>query len=332
MSKLIDDEKTDLAKVEAPLLGSLVAAGAGAPVAEVLRDGDGRAVGVEIETNKLEVPRLALVQKQSRVTDENLAQPGQLLSTLLMESLWPLPQHQFPKGSDLPDGLLPFAVPGADPPTVALPFLPLRAFVDQVMFNDKFSLVCRSLPGGLRTVQGFRSPAWQEGDAWDPTLCSNCPLKDWGPNSEKPECGLTYNIIGFALDIAASDVEGMLGMPMAVTFANSSAKTGRTMATNMKMSGKNPWAYIWLLWNTMEKNDMGSFYVWRAQRAKQPGTAKALPTPPELYEYAAAMFANLVDRPLDIDRETAADAAHEVPAEGAVGTEGAVWDDEGPQA
>lgn len=324
------EEQTTLAVPNEGMAGLLAQAPA-AP--EVVRDEHGRAVGVELEAEHLEVPRLALVQKMSRITTEKLAEPGDVISTLTLEVLYPLPQHKV-SGDPLPHQL-PFVIPGSDPVQLGLPFLPFRCFVDRVSFTEKFELQCRSLPGGLRTPPGFHSPAWQEGDGWDKTMCAPCPLKDWGEDGTKPECDLNYNVLGFVLNMDGADVESILGAPIAGAFARTSLKTGRSIATATKLAGRNPWSTVWMLWRTHERNEYGDFFVWRARQAANSATGKALFTPAPLAQAAADVYAAMSGARVNVDYTKAAGVDVEEGAAKPMGTDPAAeadpWDNEPAQ-
>lgn len=301
-------EETALAQpASGPAFGNMIQPSSSVGT-ELLRDETGAIVGVEIENDKLEIPRLALIQKQSAVTDQGLAKAGDLMSTLEMSVIWPLPIHDTPPrdeaGNILP-AFAPFLIPGSNPPRLGIPFLPVKVFDDRVMFNEDFSLACRSIQGGRRTVQGFRSPAWTEGDEWDPTLCSNCPLKDWKQDGGPPECSLVYNVIGFALNLHGTNMDAIMGIPMAASFSNTSARTGRQVATLIKASGRNPWGFLWTLWTSVQTGPKGTYYVWNARQAHLPD-GQAISPSPEMAERAVTTYQSIEARGAEIERTSAA--------------------------
>jgi len=271
---------------------------------------DGIPVGVDVSPEELTVPRLTLVQLQSRISQEVEAiSAGMAINSLTRELVWPVEGVHIL--DEVPEQLRPFAV-DKSVAQVALPFVPIRVFMDRVYFTDGMDLGCRSRAGGIRTVDGFRSPfigEEQVAAGTDPTICANCPGKDWGADNEAPACAKVINVLGFALNLAAdpTDMAQLVDMPIALCCSNTSYGTGRQMAGTIRASGKNPWAFLWQLWTVQERNEKGSYCVWRASRPQAPGSPRGLRVPKPIQELAARAYEMTESRRVAVDHRDGLD-------------------------
>lgn len=271
---------------------------------------DGLVAGVEIGMEELQVPRLAMVQSMSQMAKDEMAPVGSIVNSLTQEVMWPLPGvHDIDVDEDNP--LAAFACPpGVGPasakPTIGLPFVPLRIFIDRVYFNDDtMAMECRAAAGGMRTVDGFKSPFITNEQVlagMDPRACGNCPASQWGADNAPPLCNKTINILGFALKLqAADDVQAMCSMPVSLSCMRTSYPTGRQIATVVKSAAMNPWRFMWMLTTREESKDKNRYHVFAA--AQPTIRHRQLATPPVIQQHAAAAFDMLQDTAFTVDQQ-----------------------------
>ena len=282
MAKLIDDEgTTGIVKAETPaaklaragqtLVTALAERLQAAPdYIEALRPLAG--VGTEgIEESAVQLARIAIAQPLSVVVRDNLGPVYmELYNSMFSTTVWPVPGiHQLDRDelkAICDDFQKNPAFKGFNKDGMAevvLPVLVLDCFRDRLYFKEG-DLLCAARRGGLRTREGFTSPAWQEGDTWDKTMCDSCPLKDWpeeGAKEKSPPCTDQINAV------CLLPTEPLDRRVAAVVFASSSHKVGRKLEGFVKSFGRQypAWARMYGLWVEEQEFDQGKAGVLRVK-------------------------------------------------------------------
>lgn len=86
----------------------------------------------------------------------------------------------------------------------------------------------------------------------DPGIaCGECPLSKW-VDDRPPLCTETYNVAA----LTASD-----GDLIVLSFAKSSARTGKRVFSMLRLTTANPWSKVYRITTREDRNDQGTFYV-----------------------------------------------------------------------
>jgi len=140
-----------------------------------------------------------------------------------------------------------------------------------VPLSEGDGLKCRSLD----TIAGSGEPGGE---------CTTCPLSVWDGNIP-PLCSETYNFASI----------NELGELIILSFAKSSAKTGKRLNSMLRMRPGAPWASTYEASTRKEKNDRGTFAV--------PEVKVVGPTPTELLKVAHDWASQLAGTVLDVTPE-----------------------------
>jgi hypothetical protein len=209
-------------------------------------------------------PRVKIVQQMSAENNDGLAKPGDLFNTLTGENF----------GSTMTiSPILPFMQ------RVMLVRQLRRDRADQLLseanlapLSDGDGLKCRSFD----MLRGMGEPGdelWADHEQG----CNECPLSAWhrrDAGQEAPICSETYNVA------AVND----LGELVILSFARSSAKTGKRLFSAIRTGGRPgeaPWTRQYRISTQQTRNDLGTFYVAQFERLREL-------TPPDLLAAAIA--------------------------------------------
>lgn len=204
----------------------------------------------ELDAGDLVLPRIKIVQAMSAeaTDDPTRAAPGEFFDTLRQRNLG-----------------------------TSLRFVPLLPFKQRVFLvrDEKRATIDAALAaGGLEPLSegdGLKCRSYDmiHGQGDPGVLCEECPLSKWGDGNQPPLCSETYNV-------AAMDE---LGEMIILSFAKSSAKTGKRVFSMLRMQPGQPWTSILEATTRKEKNDLGVFFVPDVR-------ATGEPTPTELLSQA----------------------------------------------
>jgi hypothetical protein len=269
---------------------------------EVEVDERGRPLGSEeVMREFVIIPRVRLIQRMSAdagETSKGKHPPGSLVHSLTGARLWPVPGvHEIEEaGPDLLAAATaalrnpaPTPVYALDGTTVrmAWPIVVVRPYKERVLFDDQRQLACRSLPGGLCTPDGIRSPYTNDQD------CAACPLQRW-------ERDLTDEQREWIREHVAKDYSGpapvcnenltFLVLPaldpgtglLSLSFARTSMKAGKLLYTYIAQG--NPWGCVLGLWTEERKNDKGSYHVFAGKPVAKPARLELRQAARALYE------------------------------------------------
>lgn len=171
------------------------------------------------------MPRVKVAQQMSLEVADKKAEAGDFFNTLTGESYGPTLRVQ---------PILPFMQ------RVLLVRDERRKAIEDALgaeLSEGDGLKCRSFD----MIQGQGEPGIE---------CEECPLARWDGNTP-PLCTETYNV-------AASNEIGEL---IIVSFAKSSAKTGRRFFSALRLRPGAPWSSFFELATSQQRNDKGVFYV-----------------------------------------------------------------------
>lgn len=196
-------------------------------------EGDSR-IGLgqtHLDAGDLILPRIKVVQKMSQEVDDKRAEEGDLFNTLTGEVM--------------------------DRPLRFMPIVPFKQRVfllrDERRPRADAELAAAHL-GEVSEGSGLkcRSYDMHQGIGDPGVLCeTECPLSKWTADNAPPLCSETYNVAAMT----------ELGELIVLSFAKSSAKTGKKVFSMIRMKSGVPWATIYSMDTRTERNDQGSFAV-----------------------------------------------------------------------
>lgn len=230
-----------------------------------------------LDASDLILPRIKVVQQMSAEanSDPKKADPGDFFNTLdgssYGKSLRFIPLHPFKQRV--------FLAPKTDEKRAKANAALVEAGLEALGEGD--GLLCRSLD----MYQGIGDPG---------ILCSECPLSKWD-GQVPPLCSETYNVAAIT----------ELGELIILSFAKSSAKTGKRVFSMIRLKGVTspPWANTYEATTQRVTNEKGTFFV--------PDVVVAGPTPTELLNVAAKVGAQIAGVQIDVtpvDEEAEAEA------------------------
>lgn len=141
----------------------------------------------------------------------------------------------------------------------SLRFIPILPFKQRVFLvrDEKRAAINAQLEGaGLQPISEGNGLKCRSFDTYqgigDPGIeCNECPLSKWSADNVPPLCSETYNVAGIT----------ELGELIILSFAKSSARTGKRVFSMLRMRPGVPWASIYEAKTRKEKNDKGTFAV-----------------------------------------------------------------------
>jgi len=225
---------------------------------EVLTDTSDRR-GVLVDAEDIIMPRLAIVQPPTRRFTKYPR--GSIVETLSEECLWPTEADLKAPSQDLLATFFDESKQAAVPCRPLL-FLPILVYPDRTYLSAESGLVCRSLPGGMRPAPGMGFG----------TDCVDCPNSKWGDDGKPPACSRQIVVLGQL---------PMSGDIVAVPFAKTSLRVGRSMATMLQLKGP-AWRYLWGLSTAKRESEKGVYFIWQTRRLG-PTSEALLPLAEELH-------------------------------------------------
>jgi len=166
-----------------------------------------------------------------------------------------------------------------------------------------FTVVRADRPRGIEFY-----PLSDGGGIKDFNVPANDPRMSFGDRGEKPLATLFYDYVVLLIDPRTSEME-----PIALSFKSSALKVARALNALMKLRQAPSFAGLYELTTAMEKNNKGTYAVYRVRNAPIGIDDSPIGWASErIYKYAEGLFDAIKDRVLVVDRES------ESPVEGEI--------------
>jgi hypothetical protein len=168
----------------------------------------------------------------------------------------------------------------------ALDFIPLQTFKQRILLvrDERRPAIEQALGTPISDGNGLKCRSFDmvKGTGEPGILCESCPLAQWDGGTP-PLCTETYNVAAMT----------NLGDLIILSFAKSSAKTGKRLFSMLRMSHEKPWTRIYAMHTRKEKNDRGQFAVPDVK-------VTGVKTPPELIRVASEWARQLAGVQIDV--------------------------------
>lgn len=214
-----------------------------------------------LDAGDLILPRIKVVQQMSQETADKKAEPGDFYNTLTGERYGP-----------------------------ELTFIPILPFKQRVLLvrNEKRPKIEEALGTDLSDGDGLKCRSYDmvTGVGEPGILCAECPLSMWNGNIP-PLCTETYNVAALSGD----------GDLIILSMSKSGAKTGKRLFSMLRLANGAPWKKVYKASTTLQRNELGNFYV--PDVAVQGGEIPA----PELMRIAEDWNQTLGGRMIDVSPE-----------------------------
>lgn len=235
----------------------------------VLLGGGTSVPGLEgVESDMLTIPRLKLVQSMSDEIMEHDMKAGWLCNSVTKDPIG----NNSKKAKD-----------GSDVEIIPL-FVAPRSRILFKNIKEGGGILCRSTDGKV-------------GNGIPGGMCRICPKKNFGENSEAPECTDFINVF---CTIPGYDSP----IPLVVSFAKTNMGVGRQLVNFLVQKQKSPWLFKFRLSTEFVSGDKGDYFEFRLKPNGETNTTQQK-TSESLYRMLRDIQYKIDDADLDAEAHVA---------------------------